>query len=430
MHTLEATTVVTIYSHEIINHGYYHYVDIMTQQTFDDLINLIGQEIQFSYVTQSSQRRFSGYLQRVEEGKFWHNCRCYKLQLISSLNTLDYEIDYRSFNNSTLKTIIDNIFSTHELAKPHYQTSHENSKINYCVQYQEKTADFIRRLLADHQLIIIYKDNLPIITDQSTLKSQPIKQLHISNLKQNNYHAWNKTTNSCYSNYPDLHLGDLINDHNIVTEIRHYIDNTQHYYYQYLKFSPTITSKKIAASKTNGIQPATLTQNNIIHADWDRSHQHKRDVKSHLPGETRSLLNFCSDKKCHTVISYIKQQPTQPIIKGYLYNKHTHAAFTYTHARPHYGLAATDNTSIRFDAQSPFNCSFETAHNLTLDAANNISLKTTDHFKINTQSSLKISSDQIIIKSNSKIELTVGKSSITLLPNKIKLLATRIKFYT
>ena len=431
MVTLKSTTLTTLYTHEKINCGYRHYITIISQLSFDEITRFMGHCIEFYYSTPQYSRKFSGYLISVAEGKVWHNCFNYKICLASSLTILEQDIDYRIYKNLSLKSIINTLFKLHGFLLPIYQTKKAEKIINYCVQYNENSSNFIRRIIDEHSLCLFYNNNHLVISDQKNLMEQEQKQLRISELKLADYHAWHWSKKSCYSNYPHLQIGNKINNENIITEIRHYINNIKHYYYQHIQYRNSVPTPIALTPKISGIQLGKLKTNRHIQADWNHETEMAPCPYSLLPYKQTPLLNFASQKECELIIDYHQRQCTHPFINGYLYSPQYNAPFASNFELSCQGLRSAQGSKIEFSKHTT-----DRLTDITLESFKNISHQLTYDFNIIAQKyltlkahqTLQLHAQKIMLLSNTHITIKAGRSKILISKNKIRFQSPCISF--
>jgi hypothetical protein len=409
--------IVCFYGHECISAYSRYHLEVLTACSYKDITSVIGFNIEFQIETPNYKRVFSGYLISVEELYTYSNYNSFKFILTSKLGLLEYHNDFCIYKSTDFETIIKATVLKHGEYRIVFNITASEKYMDYCVQYNETDLKFIKRLCRDNQLVFIDRNESLIITTEKYLSQQNNRQLKISQLKRADYQLWNWKNNACYSNHPLLKIGDCINN-KIITEIKHYADNTKQYYYQYLKFDNFAHSKQISSPLISGLQLATTKSNIEGHSYWD----HQKFYTHTLQG-----IGMKPKSNSRILLKYTNNNPKNPYIYGAIYTKDKPAPYCITDKAQHHGFRSQNNDQIRFLygtqpetlISSPNTIQFTNQNDFTITASSS---------KISIDKQVQIKSQQLIIESSTEIKLQCGESYIQITPHKIIIQSNMLYF--
>lgn len=412
------TKVITFYSHDAIHQCSCCCIIIHSRATYDYFHSYLGYGITCKLQTPNYQRIFYGYLTGLTELKSYDNYNHFKLILTTGLGLLRYHKDFGIYKHTDIKSIMQTILCRHpQLAS--LECSHI-IPIKYTIQYGETDYDFIRRLCLDYNILILDQAKAIRTITESELQSQTPTHLDSRPLKTANHQLWNYKNGNCYSNYPDLEVGHHINHGNIITTIKHYIDNTRHYYYQYLSFDQHITLQKLPQPRIIGLQKALTKQKSQALCEWDHQNQLTHTIEG---------IGFQPSLDSQILIKYQNQNPTQPYVYGAIYSSKNQAPFCVTHKMQHHGYQSQYNDIIRFQFdRSPGMC-VSSPQSILFQSTNSIQWTTGSSSKFAIHQNASFAGKSLQIQSSRMITLQCASSRIILTPNKITLHADKLLFF-
>lgn len=422
---LDHSTLLTLYAHEIMSDGYSVDVTILSQLSFESLSQFMGEVISFSYQTSTYQRSFQGHLVSLNELNHTHNATIYRLQLVSSLNLLVHDSNYRSFKNQNLQKIINTIFAKHGFSAVQFKDPKISVRQTYLTQFNENTNHFIRRLIQEHHLCSYYDKNHLTIDSFNRLTKNPKHSLNHSELKQANYHIWQFKNNTCYSNYPNLYLGDHT-QMGIITELRHYIDAGRHYYYQFVKFSKTAQLHQLKRPKTHGVMLGSHLKNYSVKCHWDTASVTTLPLKKQSYHKPSACYHFLSATNSITILDHINNNSDDPSIIGFLYTPHQKSPLSMTIHEQLFGFYSPHKNKVYGSTQFNY-IYFDTSQNTHLISNKDLFFQSIQMGSIQTPKNLKINSHRIHFISSHKVTLKCGDSVIELLPHKISITSHQVQ---
>lgn len=407
--------------HEEISNGISIWVTVWSQHHFEAIASLLGSQQSIEIKLQDSKRIFSGICSQIKKINALLSYPAYMIKLIGIMNALEHHRDSRVNQNSTLQQYLSTLLKRHTL-NAQFNCQY-NPTIPLHIQYEETDHDYFKRLCSEHQYIYWQQHgNTPIIkiTDNYFLRQQPNRKLLTDSLIRMNHQLWHYKNNTCYSNYPDIQLGDRIQNQ-IVIKLHHHIidDGTQHHYYQYITLTPTLALKTITRKGT-GLNTAKWHQNHVMTYDWDRYQDQCPVAPLKTNTDTNTILATLSNQQ-PLIVRYDAQHLTSPQLIGFLYSKSHPSPFL---SGQHYaqGYQSADQCYIRFTSSHALTWfSLQIIHFKTKSTRyqfKGLTMRLNKHLQLNTK--------KLHITSDSAIHFMVGNTQLKIEPDKIIINSPRI----
>ncbi|MGH9099598.1 MAG: type VI secretion system Vgr family protein, partial [Acidimicrobiales bacterium] len=138
------------------------YVAMMSsKEAKGDLLSLLGSSMTISIMQsdQTTKRYFNGYIARMEYAGLSGGAASYRVELRPWIWLLSHQQDCAIFQNQSPWTIITKIFSNAGFSN--YSDQRRNAAggvaLEYCVQYDESSFDFVTRLMEQYGIYYYYK---------------------------------------------------------------------------------------------------------------------------------------------------------------------------------------------------------------------------------------------------------------------------------
>lgn len=422
-HTALKLNPIELTVREEISNGLSIWVTVWSQHHFEVIASLLGSLQSIEVKLKDCKRIFSGICSQAKRVNAHLSYPAYHIKLIGIMNILEHHQDSRIHQNSTLQQYLSILLKRH-LFNAQFNCQH-NPTIPLHIQYDETDHAYFKRLCSEHQYMYWQQHGehpLIKVVDAYFLQQKPNRNSFTDSLIRMNHQLWHYKNNNCYSNYPDIQLGDRIQNQTVIKLHHHIIDDgTQHHYYQHIVLSSTLALKKIIRKGT-GLNIVKWHQNHMMTYDWDRYQTPCPAAPLKTNTDTNTILATLSNQS-PLIVRYHAQHLTSPQLIGFLYSKSHPSPFLSGHQYAQ-GYKSSHQCYIKFTS----------SHTLTWFSPQTIHFKTNStryQFKglaMHLNQQLQFNTKKLHIISDSAIHLMVGNTQLKIELDKIIINSSRIDF--
>ncbi len=159
----DAFIVSQLTGYEGISQAYQFHITVYSQNTDIQAQQLLTKPIavQLNDETKQFKRYFHGVVSRMVAGLVRGGWRQYTLEMVPTMDLLNWESNHRIFRNMSVIDLIKKLLDAHHIPVDAQHVKRQLPKRDYCVQYGETTLNFIHRLLEDEGIFyyFIHEEN-------------------------------------------------------------------------------------------------------------------------------------------------------------------------------------------------------------------------------------------------------------------------------
>ncbi|MCO5065677.1 MAG: type VI secretion system tip protein VgrG [Rhizobiaceae bacterium] len=153
-----AFSVLNLVGEEALFEGYEIVVDLVSEDPSLDLAALLDTPAVLSLLHAYEQPRFlHGVIVEIERRSLTFRRTLYRATLKPSLHRLHYQSDNRIFQAQSVPDIAKSILADHQITDVEWRIEGVHEPREFCVQYQETSYDFLRRLWAEEGIFFWFE---------------------------------------------------------------------------------------------------------------------------------------------------------------------------------------------------------------------------------------------------------------------------------
>lgn len=385
--------------------------------------------------TQKSQRIIHGFVRLIKQKNKANRFIVYQAILTADVWWLSLDRDYRIFQQKSVIDIIRKIFGEFGIDHVEWRLQKTYTARSYVVQYQEKTWNFVQRLLQEAGLVYYFdhqENNCSLIITDGSSQFSLFKYLQSDTLDSNNQEIIGFD--------PKVQTGYFFSDKNkVVKQLFHIASNLNQQEYRnkicLVNSQNLFTAKAFKKPVIHGPHTAKIVAShgtNVqvkVRFHWDIRHDYSCWISvAQANANNNSGMQWVPDIGQEVLIDFEQGDAETPIVLGALYNNINPPIFQLPKNRWHSGVV-TPNHTIRFN-DKPGNENFliDCKNNFVEIVNNDWGFFTKNNYELTTADYITdIKNGEFTLTADNNIILTTQSSTIKITSESIIIQSTKTK---